>query len=79
MARSKEATRKAILDATEALLMLRGAHTLTIDAVAREARCAKGLVHYHFRTKGQLLVEVVQQYCPTTRPSTTELVSVICR
>ncbi len=61
MARSREATRKAILDATEALLKLRGAHTLTIDAVAREAKCAKGLVNYHFRTKGQLLVEAVQR------------------
>ena len=41
--------------------MHRGAHTLTVDAVAREARCAKGLVNYHFRTKRQLLVEVVQR------------------
>jgi AcrR family transcriptional regulator len=27
----------------------------TVEQVAREARCAKGLVHYHFRTKGALL------------------------
>ncbi len=59
MARSKEATRKSILDAAETVLRQRGAHTMTMDAVARAAKCAKGLVHYHFQTKKQLLVETV--------------------
>ena len=59
MARSKEATRKSILDAAEAVLRRRGAHAMTMDAVARAAKCAKGLVHYHFQTKKQLLVETV--------------------
>ncbi len=61
MARSKEATRKAILDATEALLKRRGAHALTMEAVARDAECAKGLVNYHFQTKRKLLVEAVRR------------------
>ncbi|MCZ6857737.1 MAG: TetR/AcrR family transcriptional regulator [Gemmatimonadetes bacterium] len=61
MPRSKEATKKAILDATETLLRRRGAPALTLEAVAHEAGCAKGLVNYHFRTKGQLLVEAVQR------------------
>jgi len=61
MARSKEATRKLILDAAETVLQQRGAHAMTMDAVARTAKCAKGLVHYHFQTKKQLLVETVVQ------------------
>lgn len=61
MARSKEATRKSILDAAEAVLRQRGAHAMTMDAVARAAKCAKGLVHYHFQSKKQLLVETVRQ------------------
>ena len=65
MTRSKETTRKAILDATEALLRLRGVHALTMDAVAREAGCAKGLVNYHFLTKRRLLVEAVRNIAAT--------------
>ena len=61
MARSKEATHKSILDAAEAVLRQRGAHAMTMDAVARAAKCAKGLVHYHFQTKKRLLVETVLQ------------------
>jgi AcrR family transcriptional regulator len=33
----------------------RGAVGLTIEGVAREAGCAKGLVHYHLKTKRALL------------------------
>lgn len=53
MPRDPEAARNAILDAAERLL--RRGNSGTIDQVAREARRAKGLVHYHFRTKAALL------------------------
>jgi AcrR family transcriptional regulator len=59
MTRSKEATRQAILDAAEAVLRKRGAHAMTMEAVARESKCAKGLVTYHFQTKTKLFVESV--------------------
>ena len=59
MARSKEAARKAILDAADLVLKRDGAYNMTMDAVARAAGCAKGLLHYHFHTKQRLLVEAV--------------------
>ena len=59
MARSKEAARKAILDAADLVLKRDGAFNMTMDAVARVAGCAKGLLHYHFHTKQRLLVEAV--------------------
>ncbi|MCH7489901.1 MAG: TetR/AcrR family transcriptional regulator [Gemmatimonadetes bacterium] len=59
MARSKEAARKAILDAADLVLKRDGAFNMTMDAVARAAGCAKGLLHYHFHTKQRLLVEAV--------------------
>jgi len=59
MPRSKETTRQSILDAAEAVLRKRGAPALTMGAVATGAKCAKGLVTYHFQTKAKLLVESV--------------------
>jgi AcrR family transcriptional regulator len=56
MPRDPERARAAILDAAERLL--RRGNGQTIDQVAREARRAKGLVHYHFHTKGALLAAV---------------------
>lgn len=53
MAKNPERARATILDAADRLLRCGGA--TTIDQVAREARCAKGLVHYHYKTKADLL------------------------
>jgi AcrR family transcriptional regulator len=56
---SAETARKAILGATEQLLRGHGAGSITVDAVAQAAGCAKGLVHYHFGTKTELLREAL--------------------
>jgi len=53
MAKDPERARVTILDAADRLLRRGGGGT--VDEVAREARCAKGLVHYHFKTKAALL------------------------
>lgn len=47
----KGASREAILEAAVRAVRGAPASSLTVDAVAREAGCAKGLVHYHFKTK----------------------------
>ena len=52
---STAASRDAILEAALDLLKERGTPQFTVDAVARKAGCAKGLVHYHFKTKAGLL------------------------
>ncbi len=59
MARTKQATRQVIIDAAELVLKRRGAHGTSLDAVAKAAGCAKGLLNYHFQTKQRLLAEVV--------------------
>lgn len=61
MARDPKNSKHAILAAAERLLRRRGATETTIDAVAKETRCAKGLVHYHFKTKPALLASVADQ------------------
>jgi len=47
-----------IVDAARAVLVRDGFEHWTVDRVAREARCAKGLVHYHFTSKWELLAVV---------------------
>jgi AcrR family transcriptional regulator len=54
-------TRSTILDATTALLRERRTGNVTTDEVARRAGCAKGLVHYHFKRKDQLLAAAATQ------------------
>ena len=65
MPRSKQKSRESILEAVESVLRKRGAHNTTMDTVATEAGCAKGLVHYHFDTKQKLLVEAVSRIAQT--------------
>lgn len=47
-----------ILGAAKAVLVQKGLAAWTIEDVAREARCAKGLVNYHYKTKANLLAQV---------------------
>lgn len=45
-----------ILNAAADVLKTSGAAAFTLDAVATAAGCAKGLVHYHFGSRTQLLI-----------------------
>ena len=61
MTRTSKTSKAAILDAVEVLLRRAGANGITMDAVAKEAGCAKGLLNYHFRSKRRLLVETLER------------------
>src|SRR5213593_1215496 len=52
-----------IVDAMRRSVAQRGVAGSTFDAVAREAGVSRGLLHYYFGTKEQLLVEVVRRDC----------------
>jgi len=53
--------RQRIIDAATRVLTREGLDGWTVEAVATEAGCAKGLIHYHHGTKAKLLAEVAQQ------------------
>lgn len=55
MPKKRGASKDGILRAAELLLRKGGARSLTLDEVAGQAGCAKGLIHYHFKTKAGLL------------------------
>ena len=52
-----------IIEAMRTSVGTRGASGSTFDVVAREAGVSRGLLHYYFGSKEQLLVEVVRHDC----------------
>jgi len=52
-----------IVDAMRSSVAQRGTAGSTFDHVAREAGVSRGLLHYYFGTKEQLLVEAVRRDC----------------
>ncbi len=52
-----------IVEAMRASVAARGIAGSTFDHVAREAGVSRGLLHYYFATKEQLLVEAVRRDC----------------
>ena len=57
----KSNTRDRILDAAEELVSTRGVSDLTLDAVAAGANLSKGGLLYHFASKEQLIIGLVQR------------------
>src|SRR3977135_3570408 len=52
-----------IVDAMRRSVARRGTTGSTFDHVSREAGVSRGLLHYYFGTKEQLLVEAVRRDC----------------
>ena len=67
MRTTPEASKAALAEAAERVLLEAGLNGLSLDRVAREAGCAKGLVNYHFRTKGDLLAAVAARLAARRR------------
>jgi AcrR family transcriptional regulator len=61
MSEAGDATRKALLDAAEELLISKGVSGITTRKVADRAGVNQALVHYHFGTIEQLLLAVLER------------------
>lgn len=59
MARRKTIDQNQILDAAEAVVLQKGITSLTLEAVANEAKISKGAVVYDFKTKEALIKAIV--------------------
>lgn len=55
-----EATRQRLLDLAARLFIERGYEAVSLRDLALEAGLTKGAIYGHFRSKGQLLVEVIR-------------------
>jgi AcrR family transcriptional regulator len=63
---NSEKSKGSIVAAADALIRRKGAANITVDQVAKEAGCAKGLLHYHFKTK-RGVIEAVAQHLAASR------------
>lgn len=54
------ATRKQLLELAARMFVDRGYAAVSLNHIAKEARLTKGAIYGHFRSKGQLLVEVIR-------------------
>ncbi len=65
MAVRRGQAREAILEKAEELVKQKGSEPVTVEDVARSAGVAKGLVHYHFKTKQGLMKAVASRIAAT--------------
>ena len=65
-------TRDKILQAAFAVLSREGYENTSIKDIAEEAGVAQGLVHYHFKSKQQLVIAVLVEVCQKMNVYTAE-------
>ncbi|GAB6930751.1 hypothetical protein JCM10914A_47340 [Paenibacillus sp. JCM 10914] len=63
MAKPNVITKEELLEAAQQCLADKGIDKTTLKAVAERANVSQGTVFYHFRTKEQLMFELVQSLC----------------
>lgn len=68
-----ESARERILDAAERLLLQRGPHQLSVDAVITEAKLSKGGFFHHFPTKDALLHALLDRLVERTNRQINEI------
>jgi len=54
--------RRLILEAAERIIVRRGTSAMTMDDVAREAEFSKATIYHYFRSKGELVLELLGNF-----------------
>jgi AcrR family transcriptional regulator len=60
--RRRQEYRRLILQATERVILHKGLSGLTMDDVAREAEFSKPTLYHYFRSKGELVLEILANF-----------------
>lgn len=63
MAKPNVISRQELLDSAKKIVIEQGMDKLTLKAVATGANVSQGTVYYHFRTKENLVLELVEELC----------------
>jgi TetR/AcrR family transcriptional repressor of bet genes len=58
---NRQQRRQQIVDALLSVMAERGYDGASVQAIARRAKLAPGLVHYHFSSKQEILLEAIEQ------------------
>ncbi|HUU37855.1 MAG TPA: TetR/AcrR family transcriptional regulator [Candidatus Desulfaltia sp.] len=54
--------RRAIIEAAERVIVRKGCNAATMDDVAREAQLSKATLYHYFRSKGELILEILGHF-----------------
>ncbi|MCU1463702.1 MAG: transcriptional regulator, TetR family [Acidimicrobiales bacterium] len=73
MSAAGEATREAVLDAAEELLISKGVSDITTRKVADKAGVNQALIHYHFGTIEELLIAVLERVSQSVKERATRI------
>ncbi|AST96529.1 hypothetical protein CHH78_16090 [Shouchella clausii] len=66
MAEPNVITKQDLIESAKTCIVENGVNQLTLRAVAEGAGVTQGTVYYHFKTKEQLMIEVVEDMCKTS-------------
>lgn len=66
MAKPTGITKADLLVAAKQCLVDKGIEKFTLKAVAGQAGVTQGTIYYHFKTKEQILLEIIQSICENT-------------
>lgn len=66
MAKPNVITKDELITYAKECLVEKGIENFTLRAVAETAGVTQGTIYYHFKTKEQLLIEIVQNICKTS-------------
>jgi AcrR family transcriptional regulator len=75
MSEAGDATRRALLDAAEELLISKGMAAITTRKVAEQAGVNQALVHYHFGTIEELLLAALERVSVQVKDRSQEIYS----
>ena len=71
---NKEERRQQIVDGLKAAMAEKGYEKASIQSIAKAAGLSPGLIHYHFKTKQEILVELTNQLSQTAKDRFTNKV-----
>ncbi|KKI89142.1 TetR family transcriptional regulator [Bacillus sp. SA1-12] len=63
MAKPNVVTKEELIEAAKRCIVEKGMQSLTLKSVAEAAGISQGTVYYHFRSKDQLMLEIVNDVC----------------
>lgn len=66
MAKPNVISKQQLLQSAKEIIATQGMEKLTLKAVAEGAHVTQGTVYYHFKTKEQLLLAVVEDFCTSS-------------
>lgn len=66
MAKPNIVTKQKLIETAQACIVEKGIHKLTLQSVADGAGVTQGTVYYHFKSKDQLMMEIVNHMCESS-------------